>query len=61
MKHSSTSDTVHDVYNQNLSHLNNKKISCLLFQDLAKAFDCISNDIVLQKLKKYGVRGLSLK
>ena len=61
VKKSSTSDAVLDIYNQILQNLNEKKITCSIFLDLAKAFDCINHDILLKKMEKYGVRGLPLK
>ena len=50
MKKSSTSDAVLDIYNQILQSLNEKKITCSIFFDLAKAFDCTNHDVLLEKL-----------
>ena len=41
--------------------LNAKKHAVLVFCDLRKAFDTCNFDILLQKLSKFGIRGLELK
>ena len=61
VKKFSTSDAVLDIYHQILQNLNEKKITCSIFLDLAKAFDCINHEILLKKMERYGVRGLPLK
>ena len=39
------------------SSLDNGHFSCGVFIDLQKAFDTVDHDILLQKLKSYGIRG----
>ena len=43
-----------------MSHINNGDLVIGIFIDLTKAFDTVNHDILLQKLCKYGIRGLPL-
>jgi hypothetical protein len=44
-----------DVYKS----LDNKEVCVGLFIDLSKAFDIVNNNILLQKLDTYGIRGIA--
>ena len=46
-----------DIYEKLLKNIDERKITCAIFLDLAKAFDSVSHDILLSKLEKYGIRG----
>jgi len=48
------------LINNTLSSLNNKIIVGGLFCDLQKAFECVNCDILLSKMKFYGISGLAL-
>ena len=50
-----------NLYDNLLNSLDKKDITCAIFLDLAKAFDSVNHKILLQKLKKYGIRGIPLK
>ena len=50
-----------DIYEKILNNLDNRQTTCAIFLDLAKAFDTVSHDILLQKLEAYGIRGTCLK
>jgi len=41
--------------------LDEGKIACSIFLDLANAFDTVDHTILLSKLERYGVRGLPLQ
>ena len=57
----STEYAILDIYEKLIHNLDNTMSSCAIFLDLAKAFDTVSHDILLQKLEAYGIRGNSLK
>ena len=50
-----------NLYDSLLENLDKKNITCAIFLDLAKAFDSVNHRILLQKLEKYGIRGIPLK
>ena len=58
---SSTDMAITQISEETIQKLQNKQITCLIFLDLAKAFDCVDHQILLTKLHNYGVRGLPLK
>ena len=57
----STTDALLNILNYITGQLNENKIVVASFLDLRKAFDLVSNKILLRKLDKMGVRGTSLK
>ena len=44
------------VCNEVIENLENNKISCSIFFDLAEAFDTVDHKILLRKLYSYGIR-----
>jgi len=57
----STEMAIYTLINNILSSLNNRITDGGLFCDFQKAFDCINYDILLSKMKFYGVTGVANK
>ena len=53
----STEHAIADIYEKLLNNLDKRLNTCAIFLDLAKAFDSVSHNILLNKLKRYGIRG----
>lgn len=56
----STEDALHCVLNCVISSINDHKTVSCLFLDITKAFDMVDHNILLERLWKYGFRGVSL-
>ena len=56
----STEYAIADIHDKLIKNLDEGLHSCAIFLDLAKAFDSVSHNILLRKLKCYGIRGKAL-
>ena len=56
----STELAVTEIQNMLLKNMDENKITCTIFLDLAKAFDTVDHGILLLKMEKYGIRGQAL-
>ena len=57
----STQDAILNVIEQLYENLNNYLYSIGIFIDFSKAFDTITHEILLNKLRAFGIRGVPLK
>lgn len=55
-----TQDAVFSFLREIYVHLNDNEATAVVFCDFSKAFDCVSHEILLQKLDYYGFRGSAL-
>ena len=55
-----TEHAILDLHINIIKAVESREKSCSIFLDFAKAFNTINHDILLEKLKNYGIRGLPL-
>lgn len=56
----STELAINHLYGQICKSIDKGDYSCGIFLDLSKAFDTVDTDILLSKMEKYGIRGISI-
>lgn len=49
------------LVNEVIFNLDRKKHTAALYFDMTKAFDCVSHEILINKIEQYGIRGLALQ
>jgi len=49
------------LYDEYCNNIDLRKYTCSIFVDLKKAFDTVNHEILIEKLQKYGIRGLPLQ
>ena len=54
----STEQAIAEITDNLKTAIDNNLYTCGVFLDFAKAFDTVNHNILLQKMEKYGIRGL---
>ena len=60
-KNHSTNTTLLDVSDHILNNIDQGRVTASIFLDLKKAFDTVNHDLLISKLKSYGINGNALK
>lgn len=56
----STTSAMHDMYSRIIECLETGECPIGIYCDLSRAFDCVDYEVLLNKLWKYGIRGVAL-
>ena len=57
----SRSMAVFKISSEIIKSINDRKITCSVLFDLAKAFDTVDHEILFKKMELYGIRGMTLQ
>ena len=57
----STSQAIAEIADNLRNAIDNNLYSCGMFLDFSKAFDTVNHTILLKKMERYGIRGVSLQ
>lgn len=57
----STSQAIAEIADNLRNAIDNNLYSCGVFLDFSKAFDTVNHTILLKKMERYGIRGVSLQ
>ena len=52
---------VSKINSEIIKSIDDRKITCSVFLDLAKAFDTVDHEILFKKMELYGIRGIALQ
>ena len=52
---------VSKISSEIIKSIDDRKITCSVFLDLAKAFDTVDHEILFKKIQLYGIRGITLQ